>query len=55
MTNKNIEDLTNKNTEINIDEISPEELDQVAGGVNVEGADEEMDLDCGKFECGKYD
>jgi len=47
MTNKNkdIQDLTNNETPIELDEMSPEELDQISGGVSVEEEDDEAD--CG--------
>lgn len=47
----NFQDLTDKNSKLNPDEISPEQLDDVAGGVSVNQEEEE---DCTTFFCGSF-
>jgi hypothetical protein len=47
----NFKDLTDKKDRLNPDEISPEQLDDVAGGVSVEDAEEE---ECTTFICGSF-
>ena len=43
-------DLTEKKNDVPLDEISPEELDGVAGGLSLDGEEEE----CGTFICGSH-
>lgn len=46
--------LTNKKSDANPDDVSPELLDDITGGVNPEGDDEECCprlRGCGIFEC----
>lgn len=44
-------DLTENKEKVALDEISPEQLDDVAGGISVDDAEEE---ECGTFICGSF-